>query len=141
MYYGVESIEQCNDITRKIAEKYKDRISFIDFDNMMTGKMNHLFKDLGHVVDEGRQVKAGEVQKVIWEVSQSQRENMQLQENVNIDPVCIEGTVEFYVRQIKEYEVWLNDIAIEAKNKGQKLDDVILEHAKYMAWQYDEKNK
>ena len=137
MYYGILSLEQCNDITRGIAQEYDKRIAFIDLDKTMTGKMNHVFKDLGHVNDEGREVKANETQNVLWEMTKNRREILELKDIKDVAPEYIEGTVEYYIRQIKEYDVWLNDIAVEAKKKGKKLDDVILDHAKYMAAQFE----
>ena len=58
MYYGHTSIDQCNAINREIAAEYGNKITFVDLDSMITGKHNEIFKDLGHVTDAGREMKA-----------------------------------------------------------------------------------
>lgn len=58
-------IKQCNVIARALAKKYGDKILFVDLDRKMTGTMNHLFKDLGHLTDPGIAVKARAIGEVI----------------------------------------------------------------------------
>lgn len=65
MYSSSKSIDQCNAINRKLGEEFKDKIFFVDLDSMITGKHNEIFKDLGHVSDEGRKMKSEAIGKVI----------------------------------------------------------------------------
>ena len=58
-------IKQCNTIVRTLAKEYGDRVLFVDLDRKMTGAMNHLFKDLGHLTDPGIAVKARTIGKAI----------------------------------------------------------------------------
>ena len=58
-------IRECNGIVRALAKKYGARILFVDLDRKMTGVMNHLFKDLGHLTDPGVAVKARLIGEVI----------------------------------------------------------------------------
>lgn len=50
-------IDQFNDVTRSIVQKYEDVI-LVDLDNLMTGSSNHLFIDLAHLNNTGMQKKA-----------------------------------------------------------------------------------
>jgi hypothetical protein len=60
-------IDQCNAIIRKIADEYHDRIVFIDLDSLMTGKMNEVFVDIGHVDWRGDEFKARQIGLAILE--------------------------------------------------------------------------
>ncbi len=66
-------IDQCNDIIRQIAAAYPD-VFFVDLDRLMTGTMEHVFLDLGHVDAEGRRVKAEAVGKAVLEALRPVRE-------------------------------------------------------------------
>ena len=65
LYYAHTSIDQCNAITRGIAKGFKERISFVDLDSLLTGRHNEIFKDLGHVTDVGRTMKSEAIGTVI----------------------------------------------------------------------------
>lgn len=58
-------ISQCNDVLREVATSYGDEILFVDLDRMMTGRMDELFRDVGHLHETGRRFKAEEIGKVI----------------------------------------------------------------------------
>jgi len=60
-------IKQCNGVVRTLAKKYGDKVLLVDLDRKMTGAMNHLFKDLGHLTDPGIAVKAHAIGKVIMD--------------------------------------------------------------------------
>ena len=70
LYFGHKSIDQCNDITKKIAAEFNDRILFADLDSLITGKHNEFFRDLGHVNDAGRTMKSEAIgKKIITDVN------------------------------------------------------------------------
>jgi hypothetical protein len=71
MYYGFKSIDQCNAINRELAQQFRDTISFVDLDSLITGHHNEIFKDLGHITDAGRSLKAEAIGKVIAAQTQS----------------------------------------------------------------------
>ena len=48
-----------------MAEEFKNKILFVDLDSLITGKHNEIFKDLGHVTDEGRTMKSEWIGKAI----------------------------------------------------------------------------
>src|SRR5438094_7141 len=50
-------IDQFNELLRSIAAN-NDRLLFVDLDKLMTGKVNHLFRDGVHVNDTGNRMKA-----------------------------------------------------------------------------------
>src|SRR5438093_7710514 len=50
-------IDQFNELLRSIAAT-NDRLLFVDLDKLMTGKVNHLFRDGVHVNDTGNRMKA-----------------------------------------------------------------------------------
>lgn len=59
------SIDQCNTVSRSIAHQFENKIQFADLDSMITGKHNEVFKDLGHVNDDGRKMKAEVIGELI----------------------------------------------------------------------------
>ena len=63
--YIAPHIDQCNDIMREINEKYSGKIVFFDMDKLMTGKMDSVFNDLGHVNEFGINFKAERIGQVI----------------------------------------------------------------------------
>jgi hypothetical protein len=57
-YFAAEHIDQCNEIARGLAQEYGDQVAFLDLDSAMSGKMDSVFVDVGHMNPEGMQVKA-----------------------------------------------------------------------------------
>jgi hypothetical protein len=55
--FNAKCIDQFNEVLRSIAANH-DRLLFVDLDELMTGKENHLFLDLVHVNDTGKRMKA-----------------------------------------------------------------------------------
>jgi hypothetical protein len=51
-------IDEANSVMRHIASSYGGDVVFVDLDELMTGKMEHVFVDLAHVTEDGRKVKA-----------------------------------------------------------------------------------
>src|SRR5205085_6309530 len=47
-YSPLSGIDQFNEVLRSIAANH-DRLLFVDLDKLMTGKVNHLFRDAVHV--------------------------------------------------------------------------------------------
>lgn len=73
-YSDVEHLEQCNAILRELARRHAPRTVVVDLDRMMTGKMESVFTDLGHVDAAGRAFKADQVARAIqahWRASGS----------------------------------------------------------------------
>jgi hypothetical protein len=64
LFFAHASIDQCNDVTRSVAAGFGDRIYFVDLDSMLTGNTK-IFKDLGHVTDEGRALKSEAIGKAM----------------------------------------------------------------------------
>jgi hypothetical protein len=64
-YYVYPHVDQCNDILREIHTKYRDKIIFIDLDQMITGKRDDFFNDLAHMNDEGEELKAEQIGNAI----------------------------------------------------------------------------
>lgn len=60
--YSALHIKQCNELLRKMKS---NNVIFVDLDSMMTGRMNSMFKDLGHLQPEGRQFKAEQIGNAI----------------------------------------------------------------------------
>lgn len=58
-------IEQCNTLMRRIHESYYREALFVDLDEMMTGKMEEVFRDVAHIGYAGRQFKAEQIGLVI----------------------------------------------------------------------------
>ena len=141
LFYGHTSIEQCNDITREIAIRYHGQIEFIDLDKLMTGKMNHVFTDLGHTTNEGREFKAKMVQDKIWDHSMELRRYFEKAYPKDQSLEYKKGTVEYYEKRIRRDKDWLNIIAIDARRKNRNLEELILENAQYMARQDSLKNQ
>ena len=56
-YSPLSGIDQFNEVLRSIAANH-DRLLFVDLDKLMTGKVNHLFRDAVHVNDNGNRMKA-----------------------------------------------------------------------------------
>src|SRR5438477_2319589 len=54
---NAKCIDQENEVLRSIAANH-DRLLFVDLDKLMTGKVNHLFRDAVHVNDNGNRMKA-----------------------------------------------------------------------------------
>jgi hypothetical protein len=54
-------IDQCNEIIRDIARKYGEKILFVDLDQLMTGQMEEVFRDVAHVTNTGRAFKAHQI--------------------------------------------------------------------------------
>lgn len=61
-FYMHTNIDQCNEVTSSIATR---EITFVDLDSMMTGKMNDLFIDLGHLNEAGMEFKAKQIGNAI----------------------------------------------------------------------------
>lgn len=61
----VGQIVQANDVLRRIASGHGEEIIFVDLDEMMTGRMNDVFRDVGHVGPEGRRFKARRIGEAI----------------------------------------------------------------------------
>ena len=57
-------IQQCNVIVKELASQYP-AATLVDLDRMMTGNMEDVFLDLGHVDERGRRFKAEEIGKAI----------------------------------------------------------------------------
>ena len=57
-HYAHEHIAQCNTILRELSNEYGDHIVFLDLAREMNGVMNHVFKDVGHMKDDGIRFKA-----------------------------------------------------------------------------------
>lgn len=57
-YFAAEHIDQCNEIARKLASEYDDQIAFFDLDSSMSGKMDSVFVDVGHMNPGGMKIKA-----------------------------------------------------------------------------------
>ena len=53
--------DQCNAIIRELAAEYSRTTVFVDLDRLMTGKMNDVFVDVGHLNEQGRQFKARQI--------------------------------------------------------------------------------
>ena len=68
LYYGHTSIDQCNAINRDLARQFDGKISFVDLDSLITGKHNEIFKDLGHITDAGRTMKAQYIGQAILDI-------------------------------------------------------------------------
>ena len=62
--FGATQIDQCNAIIRELHELNPETL-FVDLDQMMTGKLEHVFRDLGHVIDEGKQFEAERISEAI----------------------------------------------------------------------------
>ena len=60
-------IDQNNEILRAISREHKGDVVLVDLDETMTGKMDHLFTDLGHVCAEGDRYKATRIGQAILE--------------------------------------------------------------------------
>ena len=58
--YGdrISHMIQCNAILQKLAKEYGNKIVFVDVDKAITGKMERVFQDLGHMNQEGITFKA-----------------------------------------------------------------------------------
>lgn len=54
----IPHMTQCNKILRKLGRDYGDKIVFVDLDKLMTGKMEPVFIDVGHMKSDGIQFKA-----------------------------------------------------------------------------------
>ena len=63
--YIAPHIDQCNEIMRDIDRKYLGKIVFFDMDSLMTGKMDSVFTDLGHMNAFGINFKAEQIGGVI----------------------------------------------------------------------------
>jgi len=72
LYYAHPAVDQGNAVMRTIQRQYADKAVFVDLDSMMSGPMNAVFKDLGHVHDEGKQFKAGQIGQAILADLQAQ---------------------------------------------------------------------
>ncbi|MEM9022248.1 MAG: GDSL-type esterase/lipase family protein [Bacteroidota bacterium] len=59
--YTAKHIDQTNAIMRQLAEDYATGIGFVDLDSLMTGTMDSIFKDLGHMNDFGIRFKAEQI--------------------------------------------------------------------------------
>ncbi len=64
-YYGHPAIDQGNEVMRRIREEYQDRTLYVDLDSIMTGHMNDMFKDLGHMIPKGVKFKGHQIGEVI----------------------------------------------------------------------------
>jgi hypothetical protein len=64
-YEVAPHIDQCNAVMRKIAAEYGDRVVFVDLDSLMTGTMNGVFVDIGHVDWRGDEFKAHRIGEAI----------------------------------------------------------------------------
>ena len=60
-YYIYPHVDQCNAIARELRGVYGDAVIFVDLDSMMTGKMDEVFLDLGHMNDTGISFKAEQI--------------------------------------------------------------------------------
>ena len=64
-YSSAQHIDQCNEIIRDIARKYGKKILFVDLDQLMTGKMEEIFRDVAHVTNTGWAFKAHQIHYAI----------------------------------------------------------------------------
>ncbi len=60
-FSATKHIDQCNEIIRDIARKYGEKILFVDLDQLMTGQMEEVFRDVAHVTNTGRAFKAHQI--------------------------------------------------------------------------------
>ena len=65
LYFAHSSLDQCNNVTRSVAAGFNENFYFVDLDSLITGKNETIFKDLGHVTDAGRALKAEAIGQVI----------------------------------------------------------------------------
>ena len=66
--HGASHIDQCNDVLREIAKERRsrdDEVLFVDLDRSMTGQMEEVFLDVGHVDERGRRYKAERIGEAI----------------------------------------------------------------------------
>ena len=66
-YDGAVHMDQANNIVREVYKEYQDNVLFVDLDVLMTGKMNKVFEDLGHMDVDGTKFQAEQFGKVILE--------------------------------------------------------------------------
>ena len=64
LFFLAPHIDRCNAILRQLAKEKKD-LWWIDLDHELSGKRNELFIDLGHMTEEGKQLKAELIGKLI----------------------------------------------------------------------------
>lgn len=64
-FSATKHIDQCNEILRDIAQKYGEKILFVDLDHLMTGRMEEVFQDVAHVTSTGRAFKAHQIGNAI----------------------------------------------------------------------------
>jgi len=133
LYYGHSSIDQCNAITREISKKYFGKIYFIDLDSLITGKMNNVFTDLGHITDEGRYLKSGIIAEIIWNNTDSIRSFFEKQNFKKLSEEEVVGSVKYYQNRIRKSKEWLKGVTEKAKQWNISLEEMILSDAKYMA--------
>ena len=60
-------IEQCNTIMKRIHANSTSEALFVDLDQMMTGRMEEVFRDVAHMTLAGRRFKAEQIGRVILE--------------------------------------------------------------------------
>src|ERR1035437_10009295 len=128
LYYGYTTIDQCNAINRELAEKYKNEIMFSDLDSLMTGKANKVYHDLGHIFDEGRQMKADAIGKLILLKSR------EAETKISILPtdLCRNEQIDYIKRKINCHGELLESIKIKAVNNKVSLEEMIGRDASYL---------
>lgn len=65
IFWTHQAIDQHNTVTRELAATFADELIYVDLDDQMTGKMNEVFKDVGHVNDAGKAYKAAQIGQAI----------------------------------------------------------------------------
>ncbi len=124
------NIIQCNAITRKVSEKYKNYVSLVDLDTELTGKRDDIFADLAHINDDGKVLKAKSIGNAILMGCDS----LFLQNRVSSDKGFDEndGIRYFAARMMKDTAWYNNDLKVKAKRLNLPIDSVIVSDARFL---------
>lgn len=128
MFGSYLCIDRCNIINRELATKYKDDLLFADIDSVMTGKMNSVFYDLGHVTDEGKKKKAEITGTILLQHSYT----LAMQTEKLSASTCREEHIHAIEQKIKYDSEWLNSVKTKALMKLISVDKMVEKDAKYL---------
>jgi hypothetical protein len=136
LWYGVKSLDQCNSISRELAQQHKsDSVLFVDLDNLITGKQNKIFTDLAHVNDDGRFLKAQYIgEKILKDTKQKERFLSSLP-YLSSDH---DNDFRFYQDRIKNNPNWLGEVSKKAEAKKVSVDSMM---AMDINWMIDDEQK
>lgn len=129
-YYhdAVDNIDQCNEATRYLADKYKNNVVFVDLDSLMTGKVDSVFTDLANVTHTGREIKTNALVPILLQHAahmESQMAELPMDE-------CRKDFIEAKVKTMRDDAGWREFVQKKADEKGITLEEMLQLEAIHM---------